>query len=96
VQLRTNHSNPQQAVRCRVEYVNIYEAGVKRRSQMTVRAHRIATAIAVVGTLTVAMTNWSFAAPTQYRNYSAGQGYASEQYCYLPSEPCDNQHTVTN
>jgi hypothetical protein len=30
VQLRTNHSNPQQAVRCRVEYVNIYEAGVQK------------------------------------------------------------------
>jgi hypothetical protein len=20
----------------------------------------------------------------------------AEQFCYLPSEPCDNQHTVTN
>jgi hypothetical protein len=69
---------------------------MNRRSQMTIRAYRLATAIAVVGTLTVAMTSGSFAVPPQYQNYSASQGYAGEQYCYLPSEPCDNQHTVTN
>jgi hypothetical protein len=63
---------------------------------MKIGAYRVAAAIAVVGSLTVAMTSGSFAAPPQYQNRSAGHGYASEQYCYLPSDPCNNEHTVTN
>jgi hypothetical protein len=42
---------------------------------------------------------------SQYWNYSADWGYpasrqkydsSSEQFCYLPSEPCGNDHRVTN
>ena len=50
---------------------------------MTIMACRLATAIAVVGTLTVAMTSGSFAAP--HAAYREGFNPGSEQF--VPSAP---------
>jgi hypothetical protein len=50
---------------------------------MTVGAHRIATAIAVVGTLTVAMTNWSFEAVASQRNLRQAHA-GSPTVCVTP------------
>ena len=50
---------------------------------MTIRAYRLATAIAVVGTLTVAMTSGSFAAPHAADREGFNPG--SEQF--VPSAP---------
>ncbi len=50
---------------------------------MTIRACTLATAVAVVGTLTLAMTSGSFAAP--HAAYREGFNPGSEQF--LPSAP---------
>jgi hypothetical protein len=55
---------------------------------MTIRAYRLATAIAVVGTLTVAMTSGSFAAP--HAAYRKGFNPGSEQFVPLAPPPVFN------
>jgi hypothetical protein len=64
---------------------------------------KIAAALAAILVFASAVT--ASAEPAVYANRMRApvvRGYDSEppqrntSYCYLPSEPCDNDHTVTN
>jgi hypothetical protein len=57
VQWRNNYGNLQQGARRHAEYVNIYEAGISDVGWIKRRRHVTITAIAIVGTLTIAMTS---------------------------------------
>jgi hypothetical protein len=34
--------------------------------------------------------------PSHHRYDGVGNSHQNEMYCYMPSDPCDNEHRVTN